>query len=337
MTSRLHVITGATGLIGSHLAEQLVRQGERVRAIVRSSSNTEHLRTLGVELAAADLSDAPALEKSLTGAHVLYHCAAKVDDCGPWIDFQKAIVDTTRRVVEAARQVAVDRVVHVSSIAAFGHPNFANGPVSEDAPLAQNLRLWDYYAAAKAQSESAARDVRSDVTIVRPSWTYGERERSVFPKIVNAMRRGRAVILGTGDNLLNLVDARDVAAGAIAAATSEEARGQAYNLASTGEVTQRQMYDILATTLNLAPVRRRVPIRVAYAGAFAMEAYARLLKGPRPLITRHGISLICRPVGFSTEKAKRELGWQPRYPTAEGLRRMASWMSARSTKALRVT
>lgn len=326
MSEKLHVITGATGLIGSHIAEQLAARGERVHALVRPTSDTAFLTGLGIELTNADLSASDGLAKALAGADVLYHCAAKVDDCGPWTEFQEGIVDTTRRVMQAARTAAVERVVHVSSLAAYGHPKFASGPVTEDDPLAQNLHLWDYYAAAKAQSEAAARGIVSDVTIVRPSWSYGKRERSVFPRIVGAMQKGRAALLGPGDNLLNLIDARDVAAGAILAATVPAARGQAYNLASEGEITQRQMYDTLAAALELPAVTRRIPLTAAKVGALGLEFVARVLHGPRPLITRHGISLICRPVTYSIEKARRELSWAPQSPAVEGLERMAKWM-----------
>lgn len=326
MTAKLHVITGATGLIGSHVAERLAAQGERVRAIVRRTSDTAFLQSLGAELSVADLEDAEALSQAMAGANVLYHCAAKVDDCGPWTMFQREIVDATRRVMQCASRAGVDRVVHLSSLAAYGHPNFGRGLVMETDPLAQRLRFWDYYCRAKAQSEAAAREAAPGVTIIRPSLAYGERERSVFSRIIRTMRAGKAALLGSGENLMNLVYAGDVAAGAIRAAAHEGARGQAYNLSSAGEITQREMYELLASALDLPPVRRRVPLRAAYAGAFALESFARLLHGPRPIITRHGISLLCRPVKYSTEKGRRELGWQPAMPAAEGMRRMATWI-----------
>jgi 2-alkyl-3-oxoalkanoate reductase len=329
MKSRLHVITGATGLIGSHIAERLTAQGERVRAIVRRTSDTAFLQALGLELEFADLVDAEALAQAMDGADVLYHCAAKVDDCGPWAMFQKEIVDSTLRVMHCARQAGIDRVVHLSSLAAYGHPRFDNGLVTESNPLGQRLRLWDYYCRAKAVSETVSREAVPDVTIIRPSLAYGERERSVFSRIVSTMRAGRAAMLGGGDNLMNLVYAGDIAAGAIRAAANEGARGQAYNLSSAGEITQREMYDLLSSSLTLPPVHRRVPLSAAYAGAFALESFARLLHGPRPIITRHGISLLCRPVKYSTDKARRELGWEITMPTAEGIRRMAAWIAER--------
>src|SRR5438132_11986401 len=83
MTEKLNVITGATGLLGSHVAEQLVARGERVRTLVRRDSNIAFLQQLGVELAWGDLQDPNSLREAFAGADVVYHCAAKVGEWGP--------------------------------------------------------------------------------------------------------------------------------------------------------------------------------------------------------------------------------------------------------------
>ncbi len=95
MTDRLNVVTGATGLLGSHIAEQLHAHGERVRALVRSTSDTTFLRQLGVELAVGDLNEPDSLRRALDGADVVYHCAARVGDWGPWHVFQREVIDAT--------------------------------------------------------------------------------------------------------------------------------------------------------------------------------------------------------------------------------------------------
>src|SRR5438445_10564754 len=82
--AKLNVLTGATGLLGSHIAEQLVERGERVRALVRSTSDTSFLRALGVELVEGDLGQPDTLPRAVAGADVVYHCAARVGDWGAW-------------------------------------------------------------------------------------------------------------------------------------------------------------------------------------------------------------------------------------------------------------
>src|SRR4051794_10375415 len=107
MTDNLNVVTGATGLLGSHIAEQLIRRGERVRALVRQNSDTTFLRSLGVELVTGDLLDADTLRQALTGAAVVYHCAARVGDWGSWAQFRAEVIDTTANLVAACRAAAV--------------------------------------------------------------------------------------------------------------------------------------------------------------------------------------------------------------------------------------
>ena len=122
MSAKLNVLTGATGLLGSHIAEQLVERGDKVRALVRPTSDTTFLRGLGAELVEGDLSDSASLRRAVAGADVVYHCAAKVGDWGAWRSFQSLVVDATANVLEACRQEGVGRVLHVSSITVYGHP-----------------------------------------------------------------------------------------------------------------------------------------------------------------------------------------------------------------------
>src|SRR4051812_32150143 len=105
MAAKLNVITGATGLLGSHIAEQLVERGERVRALVRPTSDTTFLRTLGVELVEGDLSKPATLPGAVAGADVVYHCAARVGDWGPWRLFKAEVVDATANLLDACKTV----------------------------------------------------------------------------------------------------------------------------------------------------------------------------------------------------------------------------------------
>src|SRR5262249_35622238 len=139
LTDRLNVLTGATGLLGSHIAEKLRGRGERVRALVRPRSDTSFLQQLGVELAYGDLNELATLTNGFAGADVVYHCAARVGDWGPWRVFRREIIDATANLLDACRTVGVGRVLHVSSIIVYGHPYLGVGCFGEDEPLGQNL------------------------------------------------------------------------------------------------------------------------------------------------------------------------------------------------------
>lgn len=326
MADKLNVITGATGLLGSHIAEQLRAAGERVRALVRPSADTTFLRSLGVELAPGDLCDPAAVRKALAGADVVYHAAARVSDWGPWSLFEAEAVTATRNLVEACRSEKVGRLLHVSTLSVYGHPRIEPGQqIGEETPLGQKFWLWDYYPRAKLLAEQLAWEFQN-TTVVRPSWIYGPRDRMTMPRLVPALQEGRVPIIGSGTNLLNIIYVSDVAAGAILAANNSAARGQAYNLCSAGEVSQIDMINALTDALGLARVTKHIPFFLAMRWAFVLEFFARILRRPRPpRITRRAIYLIGRPTCYSVAKARKELGWQPSVPIQEGVRRSLEW------------
>ena len=322
MSSKLNVLTGATGLLGSHIAEHLVQRGERIRALVRPTSDTTFLRSLGAELAVGDLTDGASLRQAVVGADVVYHCAAKVGDWGTWQQFQSLVIDATAHVLEACRQEGVGRVLHVSSISVYGHPRPRRELFTEAEPLGQHLGIWEHYCRAKIQAEELCRGYPGALTIVRPSWIYGPRDRNTLPRIFKALTAGRVRLIGKGDNLINTIYAGDVAEGAIRAAANHGAIGQAYNLSSGGEITQRGLLDLLTDALGQPRITRHIPYRVAVWGGLLSELIGRAIRLKRPPhITRYAVALVARPTLFSTAKAQTHLGWRPTVSIEEGLKR----------------
>lgn len=322
-----NLITGATGLLGSHIAELLVARGERVACLVRRESNTEFLSTLGVDLREGDLNDPPSLERAVAGADVVYHCAARVGDWGPWRVFQTSILDATQTLLAACQTAGVGRFLHVSSINVYGRPTLREGQwLSEEDPLGRSLWWWDYYCRAKIAAEGLVAAYPGEWTVVRPSWIYGPRDRNTVPRVIKTFRQGRVRVLGKGDNRLNIIHARDVAEGAVRAANYHGAVRRAYNLSSEGAISQREFIDALTDGLGLPRLTKSLPFRVAFAAAFVAEAFGRLVRWRRPpRLTRYAVALIGRPTRFSIERARRELGWEPKVHPLDGLREVLAW------------
>jgi len=328
---KLHVITGATGLLGSHIAEQLIARGERVRALVRPTSDVTFLKQIGVQLAVGDLTDPPSLRRAFAGADIVYHSAAKVGEWGRWRVFQTEVIDATRNVLEACRAESVPRILHVSSITVYGHPKPRPGDVlTEKEPLGRNPWLWDYYCRSKIAAEELTRPYGKQVTIARPSWMYAPRDRTTVFRVFAALRAGRVKIIGDGSNLLNVIYAGDVAEGCILAANDPNSAGEAYNFSSEGEITQREFVDALREVLGLPRIHKHVPFRTGFWLGFLSEVIGKaiFLKRP-PHITRYVVSLIGRPTQFSTQKARDRLGWQPKVNIREGLRRTLDWLETK--------
>jgi nucleoside-diphosphate-sugar epimerase len=328
-SAKLNLVTGATGQLGSHIVEQLRAAGEAVRVLVRPGSDLAFLRQQGAEIVEGDLRDADAVKRAAQGANVVYHSAAKVSDWGPWREFEDEAVTSTRNVVEACRSAGVQRLLHVSSISVYGRPKLAADEfITEDAPLGQGFWLWDYYPKAKRIAEEIVREY-PETTIVRPSWLYGPRDRVSMPRVIPAILQQRAPIIGSGENYLNIIYAGDVAAGIILAANHPDAKGQAYNLCSVGEVKQIDLLNALTDALSLPRVTRHVPFWLALRFAFLSECWKAMIfsKSP-PAITRRAIYLIGRSTQFSTQKARTQLGWKPQVTIQEGVRRTLEWFTS---------
>jgi nucleoside-diphosphate-sugar epimerase len=331
LTTQLNVLTGATGLLGSHIVEQLVGRGERVRCLVRSTSDLRFLRTLDVELVTGDLAVPASVREVVRGADVVYHCAAKVGEWGPWSDYRAHVLDATANLLDACRTEGVGRVLHVSSITVYGHLPPRSGLFTEEEPLGQNLWVWDHYCRAKIGAEELCRQYPGAWTMIRPTWMYGPRDRNALPRLFKALLARRVRLIGDGNNLMNLIYAADVADAAIRAANLPTAIGEAYNLSSAGEITQRQFFDALTDMLALPRLKRRVRFGTAFWVGWISELVGHAIRLQRPPhITRYGVSLFGRSTQFSVEKARRQLGWEPRVAAPEGLRRTLEWYRAAS-------
>jgi nucleoside-diphosphate-sugar epimerase len=327
------LVTGATGLLGSHIAQKLVEQGYRIRSLVRPRSRTEYLEGLDVEIQRGDLTDPAACDEALRGIALVFHCAAKVGDWGSWQEFQVGCIDATRTLAEASARAGVERFVHISSTSAYGHPPDQSIPIDESAALGQNIWILDHYTRSKVESERLLWDLASSgrlrLTIVRPSWLFGERDRTTIPRLMQEFRWKRVSIVGKGDNPLSAVYAGVVADAAILAAENPIAVGQAYNITSHTWITQKQFLDMLADALGAPRVTWHYPFWYAFYGGFSLELRERLLLSQKPpRVTRYGAWLLGRYLEYSTEKARGQLGWTPALSYQESIERTIRWFLA---------
>jgi nucleoside-diphosphate-sugar epimerase len=320
-----NLVTGGSGFLGSHLVEALVARGEHVRALVRPTSNTAHLETLGVELAYGDLTDLPSLRAATLGIERVYHCAALAADWGPWAAFRAANVSGVRHLLQVALEAGVARFVHVSTTDVYGHPD---RPVDETAPY--HLRGWPY-GDTKIEGERLVwayyHGHGLPVTVVRPGNLYGPRSVSFVLEIVALLQRGNMIHLGRANRPAGLTYVTDAVDLLLCAAESDRSIGQAYNAVNESDVTWRQYVDRLAAIAGVPRPRVVVPYRLAYLAGWAMEvAYGALHIATRPLLTRLIVEVFGTHQGFSADKAQRELGWAPTVGFDEGMGRVEAWL-----------
>src|SRR3989454_7382797 len=186
------LVTGASGLVGSHVVEALVARGEEVRALVRPASCAAVLR-LGAEAVAGDVTDPAVWPVAARGVRAIVHAAAIVQRRASWEQYVAVNVDATRLAVAAARAERA-RLVHISSVAVYsGSAAYPATPErrDEDFPLPP-VAAPGLYAPSQRPAEDVVRDAATqrdlDVAAVRPTVIYGERDRLFTPRVLRAAR-----------------------------------------------------------------------------------------------------------------------------------------------------
>jgi dihydroflavonol-4-reductase len=319
------LVTGASGFVGSAVVRQLLEVGHDVRALLRPQSDRRNIDGLTLEVVTGDLTDRSSLERAMVGCEALFHVAA---DYRMWIpnpDYTyQTNVKGTGDLMRAAGSVGVKRIVYTSSVATLGlTPN--GSAANEDTP-AMLADMIGHYKRSKFLAEEEVRWLVENeglpVVIVNPSTPIGPRDIKPTPTgriIVDASNGRMPAYVDTG---LNLVHVDDVATGHLLAFERGEI-GERYILGGRNMLLK----EILATIADITgqrPPKIRLPHSLVMPVAYISQAWARVTQGGEPRVTVDGVRLSKKYMFFSTEKAKRELGFSPR-PVEEALQEAISW------------
>ena len=316
------LVTGATGFTGGHLCLRLKELGYAVRALVRSPEKAGALEARGVEIAPGDVRDAVSLREACRRCDVVYHIAAAFRKEGiPDSEFHEVNVEGTRRMLEAALEGGVRRFVHCSTVGVHGH--IEHPPADENAPF----HPGDLYQETKLAGERLARRFFRERglpgVVFRPVGIYGPGDTR-FLKLFRHIKSGRFHMIGSGRALYHLTYIDDLVEGIILCGTREKAVGETYILGGEGYMTLNELVATIARVLGVKVSRMRIPFWPVYAAAFLCEKTFRPL-GKEPPIYRRRVDFFRKDRAFDISKAKRELGFRPKVPPEEGLRRTAEW------------
>jgi len=320
-------VTGATGFVGSHVAEQLEAMGAEVRVLVRATSRTENLAMLKAERVVGDLRDLESLKKGMAGCEFVFHVAA---DYRLWTREPKEMyasnVEGTKLIIQAAQETGVRRVIYTSSVATMGF-GYNGHIVDEKTPVHLQMMIGDYkkskFMAEQAAFEMAA--AGADVVIVNPSTPIGERDIKPTPTgqiVVDFLKKRFPAYVDTG---LNLVDVRDCARGHIEA-MERGRRGERYILGGEN-LTLKQILDKLAAITGLPSPRVKLPYAVAFATGAVDTVFTGYLRRKEPRVTLDAVRMGRKKMYVSSAKAEAELGFKTG-SADDGLRRAAEWFRA---------
>jgi 2-alkyl-3-oxoalkanoate reductase len=312
------LVTGATGFVGSHLAEALRRRGEEVTALARSPAKAAALAPLGVRVVSGTLHDRAALKQAMEGQDVVYHVAG-VTAARSEADFLVANRDGTRNVLEAAEQAGTPRVVFVSSMAAAG-PTIRGRPVRGD----ELPRPVTAYGRSKLAAEQAVTASPVAWSIVRPPLVYGPRDQEVL-KVFRLARLGIAPVLGDGTQELSAVHGADLAEALIAVGTSTAAVRRTYYACHPEVFTGAEMARAVGQAMGKSPAVLRVPATIGRGVLMLTEAAARLA-GQTTILTADKANEFFQPAWTGDPSPlTRDTGWRAARDLRTGLLETYQW------------
>lgn len=321
------LVTGATGLLGSHVTRRLVERGDEVRALVRARSPVEALDDLDVELVRGDVLDRRSVRRAMRGVDRVFHVAGLTGLRAPAAAHFRVNVEGTRIVLEEALRAEVERVVHTSSVAAIGPAR--RGSTADESQVFDAGRYRLAYVDAKREAEAVAMRLAArglPVVVVNPAHTFGtgDLRRSSTELVRRFLRRGIPAYV---DGALNIVDAEDVARGHLLADEGGEV-GERYILGNRNFTLDRLFAD-LGRLSGVEPPAVKLPLPAALAFARALEAAP-----GTPAITQAEVRLASLWWAFRSNKARRELGWKPSHHE-DTLQATIDWYREREPMRLR--
>ena len=316
------LITGASGFIGGHLAEEMARRGCRVSCLVRRASRVSELERLPVRLVAGDYMNPASLEEAVRGQDAVFHLAAVLNG-RDWEAFYRANTLSTRNLVEACLKAApgLKSFVFVSSISAVG-PSSSGKRLDENAPC----RPISSYGRSKLGAEQAVKSNgnRLPWVIIRPPNVLGPRQSELL-QAINLVRRGIMPVVGTGLPQTSVCDVEDLVRALILAAEKREALGQTYLVTDGEDYAWRDITLALAEELGVRRMWLRVPYGFQYTLAWLAEGTSRLTNRP-PLLSREMLRSGHRFEWlYDGGKIRRELGFSARFTMRDSVRRAVAW------------
>jgi 2-alkyl-3-oxoalkanoate reductase len=325
------LVTGASGLVGSHAVKLLAERGYKVRAMLRATSDPKWktlFESLNCQVVTADLLKADQLDAVCAGCDAVVHAGAIVAAHGNPADFFHVNVTGTENILNAASRTGVRHFVHISSLSVItGHGDKVRA--AEDTPL---MYSNEPYANSKVDAEKFVINAHAagliPVTCLRPGFIYGPEERTWLPRLITSLWEGSAWLVDGGARETNVIYVENLCRAIASALLNPKTYGQVYNLTDGERVTKRQLCDTVCDALGVRRVKRSMPRPLAFLLTEFVSLIAPALPGGlRSKLGRYSrgaYRLVAVNQGFDISKAERELGYTERISFVEGMKQTLS-------------
>lgn len=321
-TQEIAVVTGANGFVGSHLVDNLLSKGLKVRCVVRKSSNLKWLDGKDVEIYDSGLFNTDGLRKCFKDANYIYHVAGVVKSKTAE-GFYKGNVDSTKNLLEVAleNKSTLKRFLLVSS-------GTVTGPSKDGKPLNElsNCSPITTYGKSKLEGEKITLSYKDKlpITICRAPAVYGERDTEIFIYF-QTFSKGLTTTIGFNKKELSLIHAVDLVEGFYQAATNEKAIGEIYYISSEKYYTWQEINSVTSKVLGKKPIIIKVPHFLVYTIAGFAQFFAMFSKKPATLNIEKAKDITQQFWIFDTSKAVKELGYNQNISLEDGIKRTCDW------------
>lgn len=317
------LVTGGTGFIGSHLAEEGLRRGAEVVVLgltgrPEEQANAELLKQKGAEIISGSITDGDLCRRAAQAATHIFHLAVAMREGGKSDEFFETInLDGTRQLLEAASVQRVERFIYCSTIGIYGHR--APGITQENSRLAPG----NIYERTKVSAECLVREFAEQcglaTVILRPADVYGPRDQRLL-KLFKGVSQGRFPLFGSGEGRRHMVYVDDVVSAFFQACERDEALSEGLIIAGPRPCTLRELIDEVTRATGSKRYGFRLPLKPMLALSAVVEDGCAALKIDPPIYRRR-MDFFSSDSEFDTSRARRLLDWEPRVDLPEGIRR----------------
>ncbi|MBX3043321.1 MAG: NAD-dependent epimerase/dehydratase family protein [Candidatus Kapabacteria bacterium] len=322
------LITGINGFIGSNLAERLLKEGWKVRGLIRKSSDLKFLEGMDIEYYYGDITEPSTLTEPMNGIDKVFHVAALSSDWGHFEKFYRINVEGTVNVAKAAHLAGVERMIYISTVAMYG---FGRLNVKEsDEKLHTDFPYCETKKIAEEKVFEFARQSGLRLTAVKPGNVFGVKDHTFIEKYLDALIAGKAGYIDGGLRKTCPVYVENLIDGILLASEKEEAIGETFFITDGLDINWKDFTDKFSDELGIPRTKSSFPYFLAYAVATVMEfIYTALDTKEPPLLTRYRIFNGGKDYTFSIEKAKNILGYYPKVDFDEAVKRAVNWYKNR--------
>jgi nucleoside-diphosphate-sugar epimerase len=316
------LVTGGKGFLGGHLVRKLTANGEQVRIFARPHGDAKKNNSSDSDIFWGDIRDSQAVEGAVNGVDKVIHLVSNFRHGGSDKDEAYDInVKGTENVLNASLKFGVKRFVHCSTIGVHG--NVKEIPATEETPfnpcdlyqetkLIAEKKVWQFYEKTKLP-----------ISVVRPISMFGPGDLRML-KLFKMIKKGRFVVVGDGSALFQPAYIDDVLQGFMLCLEKPEAIGEAFIIGGEEYLPLRELFQVIADELNVAPPKIKLPLGpVLFAASLCEKICAPL--GIEPPLHRRRVSFFQNNRAFSVKKAKSVLGFSPDVSLREGVGRTIKW------------